>query len=71
MKRLIALVVVSFILAAVAFGPASAQDNTEATISALQTKVAERGEKINAQRTQIAELRDRVSELEKLVLSPT
>lgn len=45
-------------------GPATAQDGAEATIAALQTRVAEleatveaRGDKINAQRTQIAELK--------------
>lgn len=54
-----------------------AQDGAQATITALQTRVAElkataeaRGEKINAQRTQIAELRDQVSELQRQ-LPPT
>lgn len=60
-------------------GPAGAQDDdAEATISALQTEVADqhatsqaRGDRINAQKTQIAELRDRIDELELLVPTPT
>lgn len=64
MKRSIGFGIVVLIIATMAFGPASAQDNSQATISALQTQVADlqatvdaRGEKINAQRTQIAELK--------------
>jgi len=64
MKRSIGFGIVVLIIATMAFGPASAQDNSQATISALQTQVADlqatvdaRGEKINAQRTQIAEIK--------------
>ena len=69
MKRVIGLGALILIMATTAFGPAAAQDNSEATISALQTQVAElkatvdaRGQKINAQRTQIAELKTNSSQ---------
>ncbi len=78
MKRSIGFGIVVLIIATMAFGPASAQDNSQATISALQTHVAElnstvvaRGEKINLQRTQIADLKARVSDLESQVPTPT
>jgi len=67
MKRSIGFGIVVLIIAMMAFGPASAQDNSQATISALQTQVAElqstvdaRGQKINVQRTQIAELKSQI-----------
>ena len=78
MKRSIGFGIVVLIIATMAFGPASAQDNSQATISALQTQVADlqstvdaRGEKINAQRTQVADLKGRVSDLESQVPTPT
>jgi len=41
MKRTIGFGIVVLIITTMAFGPASAKDNSEATISALQTKVTE------------------------------
>ena len=66
MKRLaITIVAIVTVSSAVFMGDgAGAQDDIEATVSALQTEVADleatvqaRGEKINRQRTQIADLR--------------
>src|SRR5688572_22590530 len=75
---LLSVLTVIAVLLFAAGGSVDAQDdNPEATIAALETQVAEqratsqaRGERINAQKTRIAELNDQIDELESQ-LPPT
>ena len=85
MNRLVTLISVGLVLCAILIATATsnpsvtAQTREEATIESFQTQVAElkatstaRGKRINAQRTQIAELKTQVAELEQqLVPTPT